>query len=206
MTIGIVLRSTSPLISARTSRPSIFGRFKSSKMSTGRGASAFGPTRRKNAIASMPSAARCSRTDLLASRKVSSVSLTSPGLSSTNSTFSGTLFQRHCRRQLRAADGQRKAKRGTFAQGRFDRYGAAMPFDDLFADRKSDAGAVKILPLVQSLKHPENSFEELWLYSKHVSLNRKHPIGGVFRRSRDVDSRKNSGAPVLDGITDEVLK
>src|ERR1700730_357904 len=190
MTIGIVLRSTSPLISARTSRPSIFGRFKSSKMRTGRGASAFGPSRRKNAIASIPSAARCSRTDLLASRKVSSVSLTSPGLSSTNSTFSGTLFQRHCRRQLRAhcrrqlraADGQRKAKRGAFAQGRFDRYGAAMPFDDLFADRKSDAGAVEILPLVQSLKHPENPFEKLRLDSKPVILNRKHPIGGVFRR------------------------
>src|SRR3984893_8955331 len=205
ITIGIVFRSISPLTCARTSRPSIFGRFKSSKMRTGRGASAFGPSRRKNAMASTPLAARCSRTDLLASRKVSSVSRTSPGLSSTRSTSSGILFQRHRRRQLRAADGQRKRKRGASAERGLDRYGAAMPFDDLFANRESDAGAVKFLPLVQPLKHSENSFEKLRFDSETVVLNRKHPFVGVVRHGRDVDPR-NSGAPVLDGIANEVLK
>src|SRR3984885_4864540 len=205
MTIGIVLRSISPLTSARTARPSIFGRFKSSKMRTGRGASAFGPSRRKNAMASTPLAARCSRTDLLASRKVSSVSRTSPGLSSTNSTFTGMLFQQHGRRRLRAAHRQRKIKRGAFAEGGLDRDGAAMPFDDLFANRKSDTGAVKFLPLVQSLEYPENLFKKLRFDSEPIVLNREHPFVGVVRHGRDVDPR-NTGAPVLDGIADEVLK
>src|ERR1700722_210520 len=204
MTIGIVLKSTSPLTSARTSRPSIFGRFKSSKMRAGRGASAFAaPWCLRNAMASTPSAARCSRTDLLASRNVSSVSRTSPGLSSTRSTSSGTLFQRQWRRvlgqrRLRAAGGQGEMKRGAHAKSGLDRDCAAMPFDDFFANRESDARAVEFLPPVQSLKYPEYSLEKLRFDSKPVVLNGKHPFVGAVRRSRDVDAR-NSGAPIFDG-------
>src|ERR1700722_2795177 len=211
MTIGIVLKSTSLLTSARTSRPSIFGRFKSSKMRTGRGASAFAaPWRRRNAMASTPSAAWCSRTDLLASRNVSSVSRTSPGLSSTRSTSSATLFQRQWRRlrgrrQLRAAGGQGEMKRGANAKGGLDRDCAAMAFDDFFANRQSDASAVKFLPPVQSLKHPEYSLEELRFDSKPVVANGKHPFVGAVRHSRDVKAR-DSGPPIFDGIADGVLK
>ena len=57
-----------------------------------------------------------------------------------------------------------------------------MPFDDLFADRESDTGAVKFLPLVQPLKHAEYSFEKLRFNPESVVLNGEHPFVPVVRR------------------------
>src|ERR1700678_2702559 len=86
MIVGIVFRLSSFLMQVRTSRPSIFGRFKSSRIKSGRGALAWTPSRLRKAMASTPSMATCKRTVLSKSLKASRVNRTSPGLSSTRST------------------------------------------------------------------------------------------------------------------------
>ena len=54
-TTGIVRSVASALISASTSRPSLRGRLRSSRIRSGRGASAYSPSRRRNRSASTPS-------------------------------------------------------------------------------------------------------------------------------------------------------
>src|SRR5580658_6342110 len=93
--VGIVFRLSSFLISARTSRPSILGRFRSSKIKSGRGAWAWAPSCLRKAMASTPSEATCKWTDRFASWKASCVSRTSPGLSSTKRTSMGMPFLRY---------------------------------------------------------------------------------------------------------------
>jgi len=77
------------LISSRTSRPSFFGRFKSSQDQIRPGTAECFPSRWRKSIASAPSDATCRLTCTLASLNASRVSRTSPGLSSTKRTSTG---------------------------------------------------------------------------------------------------------------------
>jgi hypothetical protein len=56
---------------------------------------------------------------------------------------------------------QGKAKGGTVPGLRLDRDVAAVPLDDLLADRQSDAGAGELFAFVQPLEHAEDPFESI---------------------------------------------
>src|SRR5690606_13835239 len=78
-----------PLPSSRTSRPSLRGRLRSSRMRCGCGASVYSPSRRRKRSASTPSETTCSRLPTLCSSNASLVMRTSPGSSSTSSSSMG---------------------------------------------------------------------------------------------------------------------
>ena len=87
----------------------------------------------------------------------------------------------------------------------FDRNAAAVPLDDLLADSQSDAGARKLFPFVQPLKHAENSLKILRVNSQAVILHRECPLLSAILGGRDV-YLGHSRALILDGVADEVLK
>src|ERR1700722_3088584 len=86
ITTGMLFSVGLSLISARTCLPSFLGRFRSSKIRSGRGELRCSPSRPRKAMASAPSDATCRLIRTLASLNASRVSRTSPGLSSTNRT------------------------------------------------------------------------------------------------------------------------
>src|SRR5687767_3252500 len=88
-TTGIRRSSSSALIRASTSRPSIRGRLRSRRISPGRGASAYWPSRKRNASASSPLLTTWSSLAILASASASLVMSTSPGSSSTRRISTG---------------------------------------------------------------------------------------------------------------------
>lgn len=88
--VGIDFRPSSCLICARTSRPSISDRLRSSRIKSGRAAPAHFLWRQRSAIASASSMVTCNLTALLPSRNASYVSRTSPELSSTKRTSMDT--------------------------------------------------------------------------------------------------------------------
>src|SRR5271169_6420494 len=93
----MVFRSSSSLIRASTWRPSIFGRFRSSRIRSGRVVWTYAPSCLRKDIASMPSVTTLIRTNGLTPRKASCVSRRSPWLFSTRRTCRGMLCSSHCR-------------------------------------------------------------------------------------------------------------
>src|ERR1700687_4903704 len=160
-------------------------------------------------MASMPLLATCKRMDGLVSRKPSIISRTSPGLSSTSRTCRGVSLP--CMRTSRSshgfrlAPGQGKTEGGTLAGLGFERDAAAVPCDDLLADGQSDAGAGKLFPFVQPLEHAKNLFEVLRINPQSVVPHREDPFLPATTGSGNMHPG-NSGALILDGIADQVLK
>ena len=70
---------------------------------------------------------------------------------------------------------------------RLDRNVAAVPLDNLLADRQSNSGAGELIPLVQPLKHAENFFEVLRVNSQSIVFHRKIPFLAAVLGGGDVD-------------------
>src|SRR5215467_10938064 len=86
ITTGMTRSRGSPFSSASTSRPSLRGRLRSSRISPGRGALAYSPVWWRNCSACSPSFTTCSWLRILWCSNASRVISTSPGSSSTSST------------------------------------------------------------------------------------------------------------------------
>ena len=158
-------------------------------------------------MASTPSEATCRWMAVLASRKASRVSRTSPGLSSTSSTSMGMPPPPIGLHDCAVASCQGKAKGRALSGLRLDRDAAAVPLDDLLADRQADAGAGELFPLVQPLEHAEDPFEVLRLDSQPVVLAPRTSTSLAAVPGRDETwTCGDSGALVLDGVADQVLK
>ena len=63
---------------------------------------------------------------------------------------------------------------------------AAVPLDDLLADRQADAGAGELVSLVQPLEHAEDPLEVLRVDPQPVVLHREEPLPVAVLRGRDV--------------------
>src|SRR5690348_11103491 len=87
ITTGMTRRRGSSFSSASTSRPSLRGRLRSSRIRPGRGASAYSPVWRRNCNACSPSFTTCNWLRILWCSNASRVISTSPGSSSTSSTL-----------------------------------------------------------------------------------------------------------------------
>src|ERR1051325_7300685 len=199
-TMGMRRSSVSSLISSRTSRPPFRGKLRSSRIKSGRGADAYLPRRRRNASASTPSCATCRLLRTLTSRSASRVSRTSPGLSSTRSTWIGV-------ESLTSApplDGQGERGRRARSRSGCDPDFAAMALDNLLGERETDARAPKLLLSVELLKNHEDAIVVLRLDANAVVSDAENPAAVLLRR-RDVDARWLRG-PELDGIGHQVLK
>src|SRR5580704_16307039 len=156
-------------------------------------------------MASTPSLATCKRTDILASRKASCVSRTSPGLSSIKRTSSAILLS-SLRHMTPFHSFQDKAKGGTLPWLRLDRDAAAMPLGDLFADGKSDTGSGKLFSLMQPLEHAKNLFEILRNDSQPIVFYRKCPLLPAVPRDGDVYLWHPGFLLIFNGIAHQVLK
>src|SRR6187200_2498213 len=162
----MVDRSSSVLISARTSRPSLRGRLRSSRMRSGRLAPAWSPCWRRKSIASTPSETECSRLRTLLSANASWMRRTSPGSSSTSRTsitwtFSGVLMDRSLlvlgRWGAALGGGQDEVEaRAAPGLGRGEPDAAAVELDDLAAHGQADAGAIVGIARVQALEDHED--------------------------------------------------
>src|SRR5215471_1386659 len=87
ITTGMTRSPGSSFSSASTSRPSLRGRLRSSRIRPGRGAPAYSPVRCRNCNASSPSFTTCNWLRILWCSNASRVISTSPGSSSTSSTL-----------------------------------------------------------------------------------------------------------------------
>src|SRR4026208_2407441 len=151
------LSSASFLMSCSTSRPSFFGRLRSSRMMSGRGTSANLPWRRRKSIASTPSFTQCRLLETLLYFRPSRVSRSSPGLSSTSRISTG-LFSSTIDRLLQMF-AKREDERAAFAELRLHAHLAAVALDDLLHDGEADAGSRVLALVVQPLEHHENALE-----------------------------------------------
>ena len=88
---------------------------------------------------------------------------------------------------FRVAARQGEAKSGALPELRLDRDVAAVPLDDLLADRQPDAGAGELFALVQPLEHAEDPFEILRVDAEAVVLDREHPFLAAVPGGGDVD-------------------
>jgi hypothetical protein len=93
----------------------------------------------------------------------------------------------------------------TLSDGGFDRDIAAMPLDDIFADREAHSCAGEFLAPMQALKHSEYSFEVLRFDAESVVLHRKYLLLRAVLPGRNMNSGY-FGAPILDGIAEQILK
>ena len=74
---------------------------------------------------------------------------------------------------------------------------AAVPLDNLLADRQPDAGAGELLPLVQPLEHAEDPLEVLRSIPRPLSLHRKQPFLAALPGGGDMHVR-DFRAVILD--------
>src|SRR5688572_12018476 len=153
-TTGIRISDVSDLISARTSRPSLRGRLRSSRIKSGRTAPAYLPRRCRKSIASTPSFATIRLLRILPSRNASCVRRTSAGLSSTSRISSGLLMRP-------SPLGNGETERRTFSRPRLHPDAAAVALDNLLADREPNPGAAVLFDRVQTLEDDEDPLEVL---------------------------------------------
>src|SRR5215469_12464186 len=192
---------------ASTSWPSILGRFKSSRIRSGRGTSANSASRRRNCSALTPSLTTLRWLRTLFSANASLVMRTSPGSSSTSSTWiitpasSGAIGSALTRRGNR----QRPPDRGTRSAGMIfvDPDLAAVEVDDLPAQRQPDAGARVGVARVQPLEDHEYAFAIGGIYPDPVVLAGELPHVAVAL-GRQPDNRGYVNSPELDRVGHQV--
>src|ERR1035438_3434242 len=202
-TTGIVFRDASALISARTSRPPMRGRLRSSRIRSGRGVSAYVPSRRRKAMASTPSPTTDRRLTSLLSRSASRVSRTSPGLSSTSRNSAGRPPDSlSIDVLLTIRDGEQES--GSLPRTGFHPDIATVSFDDLLAYGKADPGARIVLLAVQALKNNKYAIEILRRNADAIVAHRQLP-GLVRAAGADMDVGRLARLAELDAIADQVL-
>src|SRR3970040_400423 len=151
------LSSTSFLMSCSTSRPSFLGRFRSSRMMSGRGTSLYLPWRRRKSSASTPSFTQCRLLYTLPSLSASRVRRSSPGLSSTSRISTGLFSPTICRLLLLFRQGEDES--AALTQPGFHPDMPAVALDHLLADGEADAGPRVLALVVQPLAHHEDALE-----------------------------------------------
>src|SRR5690606_25778613 len=158
-TTGIRLSSSSALRSARTSRPSFLGMLRSRRMRSGRGRSANSPSRRRKRRASSPSRATWRLLATFASRRASTVSVTSPGLSSTRriSMGRGVMLCINTFVEGEGVGGRGMVREREVEGGAVAGFGLvpdppAVPLDDLLAHRQPDPRPLVLVAGVEALE------------------------------------------------------
>src|SRR3954454_9040920 len=193
-TTGIDRSAASPLTSASTSRPSLRGRLRSSRIRSGRS-----PPSRRNFIASTPSPTTCSRLRTLLCSNASCMRTTSPGSSSTSRTTIGWLSLGWViGRQSEAEAGARSAVLGV------QPHAPAVVLDDLAAHGQADARALEARARVQALEDDEDPLVVLGVDPDAVVGHGEAP-GAVVALGADRDARGLVAAE-LDRVADQVLE
>src|SRR5882762_3801192 len=167
ITTGIRLRSGSAFISASTSRPSLMGRLRSSKIKSGRGLFLNLPWRRRHIKASWPSLATIKLLLTLLSVSTSSVRRMSATLSSTSKISMGCGVDSKFIVGLllgfiAASIGNAESESGAAARGGLQPNAAAVPLGNFFADGQADAGAGVLRLGMQALKNHEDAVVVFW--------------------------------------------
>src|SRR3954449_12622976 len=202
-TTGIMPSWGSSLSSASTSRPSRRGRFRSSRIRPGRGASAYSPSWRRNCSACSPSLTTWRRLRILWYSNASLVIRTSPSSSSTSSTSTtssgvgsaiGVVLLFRCRRD----DREREAEARSAAVLGVEPDAPAVVLDDLAAHREADPGARVLALAVQPLEDHEDALGVVRLDADPVVEERDLPELAV-PVSLDHDVRRVVAAE-LEGV------
>src|SRR4051812_17260529 len=154
-TTGMERRRSSALTSASTSRPSMRGRLRSSRIRPGLGALACSPSPRRNWSASTPSRTMCSELRILWCSKASCVINASPGSSSTSRT-SITLSESLIRCPGFLDDGQGELEGGAGVLAGVQPDGATVVLDDLATHRETDTRTGIRVLVVQPLEDHED--------------------------------------------------
>src|SRR5215475_3634530 len=175
ITTGMILSTGSALISASTSRPSTRGRLRSSRISPGRGASAYSPVRRRNCSACSPSVTTCSTLRSLWCSNASLVIRTSPGSSSTSRTWTAW-HSPWSVMGIPRPGGQGEAEAGAGRDRRVEPYAAAVVFDDLPAHGQADARSRVRRTVVQPLEDHENPVGVFGRDPDAVVAEREQPV------------------------------
>src|SRR5580692_632903 len=203
-TTGMLFHSAWPLISASTSRPSMRGRFRSSRMMSGSRTPLVPPAPRNASIASSPSLASRTSSATLLSASTSRVSRASAGLSSTNRTWIGNIVL-HFLRLRRKCVRKRKQKRRTLTLLRLQPDLSSLPLHNLLADGKTDSVPRIVLSALQSLKHLKNPLEMPRFDADPVVAHAKDPLAAAAL-GRYLNDRRSIRPPELDRIADQILE
>src|SRR4051794_7503419 len=193
-TTGIERSAASPLTSASTSRPSLRGRLRSSRIRSGRRL----PAVRRYSIAWTPSPAMWSVLRTLLCSNASWMSTTSPGSSSTSSTLIGSASGWVMSRESEAEGRARVRRLG------IQPHAPVVVLDDLAAHRQADAGALVARTRVQALEDHEDPVGVLVVDADPVVLAAEAPEAAVALR-REPDDRRRVAAE-LDRVADQVLE
>src|SRR4030042_3745098 len=202
MTTGIRLRSSSPLMSARTSRPSFFGRFRSRRTRSGRGAVECSPSRLRKAKASTPSCTHLRLFLTLASLRASMARRASPELSSTNRISIGIAVVLFILLHLSIWNGEIEGR--AFSQLGFYPEASTVSLHEALAECQADACARILVSGVQCLKDDEDAFVVLGVYANAVVPNGEDPLV-VLSFGADVNNGRRLSSE-LDGVAHQVLQ
>src|SRR5690242_3335493 len=155
-TTGMLFSSPSALTTRSTSAPDRFGRLRSSRMTSGLGAAAYFPSRRRNASASSPSSTTCSWLGTRPSFRASNVSRASAGSSSMSRICTGggpssafIALHPRCR-----GGGEKEC--GALTKLGIEPNAPARALHDLLAHGKADAGARVLGAAVEALEDHED--------------------------------------------------
>src|SRR6056297_1640015 len=201
-TTGMRRSSRSLSISFRTSVPSFRGRLRSSNTRSGCGLSAYSPSRSRNFIASTPSPTTWRLFSTSPRSSASSVSRTSPGLSSTSRISIGSPANPSVIRDT--SHGEREVEGRTLTDRRLDPHVALVAVDYLLAHRQSDAGARVLVFAVESPEDAEH-FLALVLGNPDAVVADREDVLVAVSLGGDVDAGRPLVA-VLEGVADEVLE
>src|SRR5208337_568537 len=200
-TTGMRFRFSSCLISASTSRPSFLGRFRSNRIKSGLGLSAYGPSLCRKASAAIPSCTTWSMLRTFASLRASRVRRTSAGLSSTNKMSIGRTGFIIIPSFIRNGE----MESGTCSRFRLHPHAATMALHNLFADRQANARAGIFLTAMQALKNNENPVKILRSDADAVIAYAELP-STVLPSSGNVNAWRFLRPPELDGIAEQILE
>src|ERR1022692_1043506 len=214
-TTGMTFSSSSALISASTSRPSFFGRLRSSRIRSGRTAPLNWPSRRRYDRASTPSRTTFKWFQTRPDFRASWVKRTSPALSSTKRISIGPAvpvmspmmihpnFLGHDSGLLAVSRNTEEKCRSMSGCGLHPDL-ASVALHNFLADGEPDASAGKLFGTVQALEEDENALGVLRLDANAVITHRKDPAVS-FPDCGNVHPGRVR-APEFDAIADQVLK
>src|SRR3954453_4937600 len=193
-TTGIERSAVSPLTSASTSRPSLRGRLRSSRIRSGRRL----PSVRRYSIAWTPSPTTCSVLWTLLCSNASLMSTTSPGSSSTSRTLIGSASDWVMGRQSEAEGRPRVRRLGV------QPHAPVVVLDDLAAHGEADARALVARARVDALEDHEDPAGVLLVDADPVVLAAEAPEA-VVALGRQADDGRRVAAE-LDRVADQVLE
>src|SRR5690242_2925795 len=175
ITTGMTRNRGSSFSSASTSRPSLRGRLRSSRISPGRGASAYSPVWCRNCSACSPSFTTCNWLRILWCSNASLVISTSPGSSSTSSTSTALLPPLVTGMLVLRKRWQGEPETGPGRDRRVEPDPAAVILDDLPHHGQAYPGARIGRLVVQPLEDNEDTFGVFRLDADSIVAEREQP-------------------------------